>query len=162
MTQLDSLTQFILDNIPNWASLKFKANIESGTLVRAPKNLGLTQRRFGIYRYSVLLDWDDFPYREYSAANIFALVFAWLDEQANELRNEFDLADPDVDVDFDEELTSPFVISLELADSIDAIPDENGDIPYKGQYWRLIYPETYIATHGFLFASDNQGAPLGG
>ncbi|HEP0305468.1 TPA: phage tail protein [Providencia rettgeri] len=162
MSQLNSLTQFIIDNIPDWASLKFRANIEDGTLIRAPKAFGLNQRRFGIFRYNAVLDWDDFPYRQYSAADVYALVLAWLDEHGNSLRDEFDLADPDVTVDFDEELTSPFVISVELADSIDAIPDKNGNIPYKGQRWRLVYPETYIATQGFLYAANESGAPLGG
>lgn len=162
MSQLDSLTAFIRANVPEWVMTKFRANIDSADMIRAPKNLGLDQRRFGVVRYTVDLDWDDFPYRDYNAADIYALVFAWLDEHANSLRNEFDLADPVVAVDFDEEFTSPFVITVELAESIDAIEDENGNIPYKGKYWHVIYPEVYTATQGFLFATRTTGAPLGG
>lgn len=162
MSQLDSLTRFITDNVPDWVMYKFRASIESADMIRAPKDLGLNQRRFGVIRYTVTLDWDDFPYRRYSAAEIYALVFAWLDEHANDLRFEFDLPDPDISVDFDEELTSPFVITIELAESIDAVQDDNGNIPYKGKRWRLIYPNIQVATRGFLFAIDPSGAPLGG
>ena len=162
MSQLDRLTRFITDNVPDWVMYKFRASIENAEMIRAPKDLGLNQRRFGVIRYTATFDWDDFPYRRYSAAEIYALVFAWLDEQANDLRFEFELSDPDISVDFDEELTSPFVITLELAESIDAVQDDNGTIPYKGKRWRLIYPNIHVAARGFLFAIDQCGAPLGG
>ncbi|WP_353242268.1 phage tail protein [Providencia sp.] len=160
MNQLEKLVQFLNENVPEWVMQKTNLYMDDGKLSRDSKALGLDQRRFGIFKYTAILDWDSFPYKEYPPANIYAMILGWLDEHGNELRDELNLADPDVDINFDEEYTSPMVISIELAESINGVPDENGDILYRGQRWKLDNPETYTAIFGTLHSIDKSGAPL--
>lgn len=93
MSQLESLTAFITANLPPDAMQMFSSSMEDCELVRNAKALGNNQRRIGVLTYTARLSWDDFPYRKYSPGLIYALVLAWVDEFANELRDELKLAD---------------------------------------------------------------------
>lgn len=149
MSQLESLTAFITENLPRDAMQMFSSSMEDCELVRSAKALSNTpgniQRRIGVLTYSARLSWDNFPFRKYSPGLIYALVLAWVDEFANELRDELKLPDPTVDPEFDDEGACILDVVIGLADPLIIRQTENGPIPYKGQRWEIVNPEIWVA-----------------
>ncbi|RQM39128.1 phage tail protein [Erwinia psidii] len=161
MSQIESLTGFLSEHMPPRAMQFFESAIEDARLIYAVKALGLGQRRVGVFRYNAALSWDRFPYRLCPPALVYALLFAWMDAYRNALYDALTLGEPTVDIEFDDEQTGSLSIVIELADEITITPDDGGEIPLSGHRWRLAQPETWTAETGWLYASDQTGAPLG-
>lgn len=149
MSQLESLTAFITANLPEDAMQMFSSSMDDCELLRSAKALGNipgnNQRRMGVLTYSARLSWDNFPFRKYSPGLVYALVLAWLDEYANELRDELKLADPTVDPEFDDEGTCILDVVVSLADPLIIREVDNGVIPYKDKRWEIVNPEIWVA-----------------
>lgn len=145
MSQLESLTAFITENLPGDAMQMFSSAMEDCELLRSAKALGNNQRRVGVLTYSARLSWDNFPFRKYSPGLIYTLVLAWIDEHANELREELKLPDPTVDPEFDDEGSCILDVVVGLADPLIIREQEDGPIPFKGKRWELVNPEIWVA-----------------
>lgn len=149
MSQLESLTAFITENMQADAMQFFSSDMDDCELVRSTKALGNipgnNQIRMGVLTYSARLSWDNFPFRKYSPGLIYALVLAWLGEHANELRDELKLADPTIDPEFDDEGSCILDVVVPLADPLIIREAEGGEIPYKGKRWEIVNPEIWVA-----------------
>lgn len=145
MSQLESLTAFITENLPADAMQMFSSSMDDCELMRSEKALGNDQRRIGVLTYSARLSWDNFPFRKYSPGLIYVLVLAWVNEYANELRDELKLPDPTVDPEFDDEGTCILDVVVGLADPLIIRQVDNGPIPFKGKAWDLVNPEIWVA-----------------
>lgn len=145
MSQLESLTAFITENLPADAMQMFSSSMDDCELMRSAKGLGNDQRRIGVLTYSARLSWDNFPFRKYSPGLVYALVLAWVDEHANELRDELKLPDPTVDPEFDDEGTCILDVVVALADPLIIREQESGPIPFRDKAWDLVNPEIWVA-----------------
>ncbi|MCU2344547.1 MULTISPECIES: phage tail protein [Enterobacter cloacae complex] len=145
MSQLESLTAFITANLPPDAMQMFSSSMDDCELVRSAKALGNNQRRIGVLTYSARLSWDNFPFREYSPGLIYALVLAWVDEHANDLRDELKLPDPTVDPEFDDEGSCILDVVVGLADPVIIREVDDGPIPFRGKSWDIVNPEIWVA-----------------
>lgn len=152
MSQLESLTAFITDNLPPEAMQMFSSSMDDCELVRSAKALGNNQTRIGVLTYSARLSWDNFPYRRYSPGLIYALVIAWANEHANELRDELKLAEPTVDPEFDDEGSCILDVVIGLADPLVIRQTEDGPIPYRGKRWDIVNPEIWVAAEMDIIA----------
>ncbi|WP_208950150.1 phage tail protein [Rahnella sp. ChDrAdgB13] len=146
MSQLDDLTAFLTANLPPDAMQMFQSTMDDCEITRSGKALGLGQRRVGVFRYNGRLSWDNFPYRRYSPGVVYALVLAWIEDHANELHDELNLADPTVDPEFDDEDACILEIVVALADPIIITPTDNGAVPFRGKRWDVVNPEIWTAT----------------
>lgn len=146
MSELERITAFITENLPERAMQMFSAVMEDCELVYYPKALGLGQRRIGVLRYNAVLSWDNFPYRACSPGLVYALVLVWLEEHANALRDDLKLGGPTVDPEFDDEGSSIIQIVIPVADEIVLKPSDTGIIPAKGKRWDVVYPEILTAS----------------
>ncbi len=111
-----------------------------------PKRWGTDRRRIGVLVTTARLSWDDLPYRKYSPGLLYALVLAWVDEFANELRDELKLADPTVDPEFDDEGSCILDVVVPLVDPLVLREVEKGPIPFKGKKWDIVNPEIWEAS----------------
>ncbi|MFP2469498.1 phage tail protein [Pseudescherichia vulneris] len=145
MSQLESLTAFITANLPRDAMQMFSSSMDDCELVRSTKALGSDQRRIGVLTYSARLSWDNFPFRKYSPGLVYALVLAWVDEHANELRDELKLPDPTVDPEFDDEGTCILDVVVGLADPVIIREVAGGPIPFRKKTWDIVNPEIWVA-----------------
>jgi len=152
MSQLESLTAFITENLPPDAMQMFSSSMDDCELVRSAKALGNNQTRIGVLTYSARLSWDNFPFRRYSPGLIYALVIAWMNEHANELRDELKLAEPTVDPEFDDEGSCILDVVIGLADPLVIRQTEDGPIPYKGKRWDIVNPEIWVAAEMDIIA----------
>lgn len=145
MSQLESLTDFITANLPPDAMQMFSSSMDDCELLRSARALGNDQRRIGVLTYNARLSWDDFPFRKYSPALVYALVLTWMSEHANELREEFRLPDPTVDPEFVDEKTCILEVVVAMADPLIIRQVEGGPIPSKGKAWDIVNPEIWVA-----------------
>ncbi|QHM72962.1 phage tail protein [Mixta intestinalis] len=152
MSQLESLTAFITANLPRDAMQMFSSSMDDCELLRSARALGNNQRRIGVLKYSAHLSWDNFPFRKYSPGLIYALVLAWVDEHANELRDELKLPDPTVDPEFDDEGSCILEVVVPLADPLIIKPNDGGSIPFRGQTWEIVNPEIWTAEEAEFIA----------
>ncbi|WP_411705643.1 phage tail protein [Edaphovirga cremea] len=161
MSQIESLTDFLTENMPPRAMHQFVSEIQDATLPPAAKALGLGQRRLGIFRYNAALSWGRFPFRECPPALVYALLYAWIEQYRNPLYDEMRLGAPDVDIEFDDEMTGSLSIVIELADEVTVIEDPEGPIPIGNKRYRLANPDIWTAKRGWMYAAGSTGAPLG-
>lgn len=145
MSQLESLTAFITENLPADAMQMFSSSMDDCELMRSAKALGNDQRRIGVLTYNARLSWDNFPFRKYSPGLVYALVLVWVDEHANELRDELKLPDPTVDPEFDDEGTCILEVVVALADPLIIREQASGPIPFRDKAWDLVNPEIWVA-----------------
>ena len=146
MSQLDSLTTFITENLPPDVMQMFESAMDDCQLERNSKALGLGQKRIGVLRYNAKLSWDRFPFRQCSPGVVYALVLTWINDHANEMHKTLQLPDPSVDPEFDDEGYCMLEVVVPVADEIILKPNENGAIPSQGQRWEVVYPEVWTAT----------------
>ena len=162
-TQLDSLTGFFAANVPKRAQLNFDSQIDGMQVISAAKDLGNDQYRLSVLRYEAQLSWQGFPFRITAPQLLIALLEVWLDEVASPLLDEFGIANTDADWDvvIEDAKTATVVLTIPLVDELVIKPDENGDIPYRGERWSLVEPEIWTALSATIYGADESGAPVG-
>ncbi|MCW6024054.1 phage tail protein [Serratia marcescens] len=159
MSQLSELTDFVDNCLP--ARVKISASwMDNQKLIPAMKNIGKGQRRISITTYDGVLEWDKLPYRVFDPAILHALVAAWLEEGANELRSDLNLSEPDIEIEPYDEETALITITVPLVDEVFIVPDENGIIPLAGQKWSVVNATYDYAEEAVIFGADATGAPV--
>lgn len=162
-TQLQSLTHFFLENVPERARKSFTSEIDDMQVISAAKDYGEGQYRMAVIRYNAQLAWERFPYRICPPQLLFALLEAWLDDHGDPVMDEVGItdADPDWDISMESEETATVVLTMPLLEELVVVQDERGEIPWQGARWRLVEPEIWTALSGEVFGSDAAGAPVG-
>lgn len=153
LSQLEDLTAYLQAYMPPRSLQFFDADMVSGEMIRSTKALGLGRYRLGIIRYTAVLAWLGFPFREYPPALIYAHVMAWIEERQNQLANELNLPPPRIDPAFDHERAADLMIDIEMVDEITVIEDPQGDIHFNGKRWSLEPPKVYTATEFEIVAT---------
>ncbi|AHF77577.1 Phage protein [Sodalis praecaptivus] len=147
MSQLTSLTDFLIASMPKRAMQGFDSQMDEITFIPAQRDIGLGQYRIAVIRYNAVLTWERYPYREHDPKILMTLLMAWLSEDASGLLEETGLESelPEFDIDIIDQDTAIVVVTLPLADALDLIPDKDGPIPFDGQRWRLAAPDIWQA-----------------
>lgn len=159
-SQFDLLIEFVVKHTPDWItanrSALFEAVVIEQEIIPVVKNL-TTGVQLGILQYKVLLSWERFPFRAYPPQKLFAIILSWLSEQGNDLRDIYELKQPEVDVERLDEDNAIVSIILDLAEAITIVEDETGDIPYNGKRWRLDMASVWVAEMADVVAVDENG-----
>ena len=162
-TQLDSLTAFFRENVPQRAQQGFSSLRDEMRVVPAAKDLGQGQYRQAVIRYSALLSWERFPYRLCAPQLLVSLMEAWLDDYGSEVMDDLGItdADPDWDISVEDEETATVVLTMPLVEELVIKQDDNGAIPWRGERWSLAEPEVWTAFSAAIYGSDSAAAPVG-
>lgn len=162
-TQLDSLTAFFTQNVPERARRGFDSQIDGMQVISAARDLGAGQYRLSVLRYTALLSWERFPFRLVDPQLLVALLEVWMDEHAAPVMEELGIenTEADWDVTLEDEETATVVLTLPLADELVIRPDAAGLIPYRGERWSLVEPEIWTALSATVHGVDEAGAPVG-
>lgn len=147
MSQLSALTDFIIANMPKRAMQGFDSQMDDVTFIPAQRDNGLGQYRLAIIRYSAVLTWERYPYREYDPKILMALFLSWLTEDERGLLEEagIDSELPEFDIETIDQETAIMVVTLPMAEELNLVPDPKGAIPFDGQRWRLAEPDIWTA-----------------
>lgn len=162
-TQLESLTEFFCQNVPERAQQGFDSIIDEMQVVPAAKDLGLSQYRQAVIRYSAVLSWERFPYRLCAPQLLVSLLLAWTDEYGSDVMEDIGItdADPEWDVSVEDAETATVVLTMPLAEELVIRQDDKGDIPWNGARWSLVDPEIWTALSARVIGTDETGAPIG-
>lgn len=141
MSLIHELTTFLKENLPPpiFRGQKFSSfmdNLEIDRCFSLITASPVRQLRCAKLKYDAVITFDEFPYRTYDPALVFALVMTWL-ESKNSNDERFDGINPDIDVSENDEQTAYLMISVPLFEEITLIEDENGSIPHGGRRYRL-------------------------
>lgn len=162
-TQLDSLTDFMMANVPKRAMNNFDSVMDELAFTPAAKDLGLDQYRQAVIRYDAVLSWERFPYRECDPRLLMSLLAAWLDEADRDLFDEIGItdADPQWDISVEDEKTATVVLSVPMAEELVIRRDEKGEIPWRGERWTMADAEIWTALTATIYSVDTTGATVG-
>ena len=141
MSLIHELTTFLKENLPTpiFRGQKFSSfmdNLEIDRCFSLITNSPAQQLICAKLKYDAVITFDEFPYRTYDPALVFALVMAWL-ESKNSNDERFDGINPDIDVSENDEQTAYLMISVPLFEEITLIENENGSIPHNGRRYQL-------------------------
>ncbi|TSJ91758.1 phage tail protein [Gilliamella apicola] len=141
MSLIYELTTFLKENLPTpiFRGQKFSSfmdNLEIDRCFSLITASPVRQLRCAKLKYDAVITFDEFPYRTYDPALVFALVMAWL-ESKNSNDERFDGINPDIDVSENDEQTAYLMISVPLFEEITLIENENGSIPHNGRRYQL-------------------------
>lgn len=119
-TQLDSLTAFFMQNVPERAGRGFDSQIDGMKVISAARDMGNGQYRLSVLRYTALLSWERFPFRLVDPQLLVALLEVWMDEHAAPVLEETGIenTEADWDVTLEDEETATVVLSIPLADEL--------------------------------------------
>ncbi|MBS0851261.1 phage tail protein [Enterobacter sp. JGM127] len=162
-TQLENLTAFFKDNVPERAMRSFTSVLDEMEFVPAAKDLGLGQYRQAVIRYDAVLSWERFPYRLFPPQLLMSLMAAWMDEAERQLLDDIGVteADPQWDVSVADEETADIVLTVPMAEELVIREDEKGLIPWNGKRWSLVDAEIWTALTATIHGVDEAGAPVG-
>ncbi len=160
MSQLTQLTDFLNGALPTRVR-GFDSWMDNQKLTVSNKALGNGQLRIGLTSYDGVLEFDKFPYRQLDPAILYALILVWIAEYANTLRDELQLADPDIEVELYDEESALIFITVPLVDEIAIAPDTAGAIPSEGQKWSVVTPLYDVAESAEIYGADSTGAGVG-
>jgi hypothetical protein len=165
-SQLDKLTDFVLENLPDWAcknrSVMFLPFAAEQTMMSVKRDMGLGLQ-IAIVKYEAVLSWERFPFRKLDPLTVYALVSVWLEEHSDPLRDQLELRnEPDTDIEILDEDNAIFSISIEVAETLSLMEDPKGPIPYRGKRWRVDTVPIWTAETAFLYVNDMPVAEIDG
>lgn len=158
MSLIHELTTFLKENLPTpiFRGQKFSSFMDNLEIDRCFSLITASparQLRCAKLKYDAVITFDEFPYRTYDPALVFALVMAWL-ESKNSNDERFDGINPDIDVSENDEQTAYLMIAVPLSEDITLIEDESGSIPYKGKRYKLGLTSVWSHPHEVNINAD--------
>ncbi|AYC17707.1 hypothetical protein DZA65_00801 [Dickeya dianthicola] len=163
MSKLDDLTTFVSTHLPPRVMQGFDSFMDEVSFIPARRDLGEDQYQLAVMKFDAVLSWERWPYRVCDPRNLCALLLVWQEGQDDVpyMDAGLDMELPTLDVDVRDQDSAIVVVSLQLAESLAIVADDNGIIPFDGRRWRLTSPEVWQATSGHLFGAGDDGAEVG-
>ncbi|RZF94481.1 hypothetical protein EXT42_01695 [Pseudoalteromonas sp. CO302Y] len=137
ITQLQQLTDFLntslkgaihTNNIDAWQ--------ERGTLIITADDKGLGGYLVAKWKHIGVIVIEKFPHRRINPYNLLALIAAFLID-SNWPRDEYELDDPEIDIDVVSKDNATILIEVQLLDDIELIQDDKGPILFYGERYRV-------------------------
>lgn len=143
-TKLQQLCQYLATSLtPAVKANDIDAWQERGQLIISGEDLG---EGFCLakWKYSATVLIERFPHQKINPYTLLALMASWLITQ-NEERDEWGMADPDIDIDIISDDNCTIIIDVELMDDIEIIEDQQGPIEFIGKRYRVATVPIYLA-----------------
>ncbi|GHA05623.1 phage tail protein [Oceanisphaera arctica] len=151
---LQALSGVIKELLPRKCHKDFDAWMQNGTLRLAPKHGGNGMQLARLDYQAVFLI-EDLPFKELDPALVLATVAAWLQDVDTE-REQFELPDPDYDVEPIDDRTADLTISVQFSEPLFLLPDAAGPIAYGGQRYSVAPYEVWVAETGQVRVNGGQ------
>lgn len=136
-TKLQELCEFLLSSLtPVIQRNNIDAWQERGTLILNGEDKGQDGYQVAKWKHTAVISIENFPHRRVNPYNILAMVSAFLLD-SEWPRDEYGLADPEIDVDVVTPDNAMVLIDIELIDDIELIPDAKGHIEFNGERYHV-------------------------
>lgn len=156
VSQLQQVTEFLYQSLkPYVKANNIDAWQERGTLILSGEDLGNNGYQVAKWKHNAVIAIEQFPHTKFNAYNLLAMLPAFLLDSGWE-RDEYGLADPQLDIDVVSKDHAMVLIELELIDDIDLIPDDNGPVLFNGERYRVALVPVDVAE-----TADVQTRPQG-
>ena len=131
MRLLQGLTRHLLEST-NLKRENINSYADNGELITSGQDLG---HGFEVarFKYDAVIELERY---HGSAMDILAIVTGWLIDHDPD-REAFNLADPEINVEINDNDTADVEIEIEFNESIQIVEDDNGPIRAWGKRWRV-------------------------
>lgn len=144
-TQLQTVTEFLLAGLtPYVTANSIDAWQEGGSLIISGEDLGAGGYRVAKWKHNAIILIENFPHHQVAPYNLLAMLAAFL-ISSDWPRDEYGLADPQLDIDIISRDNATVIIELELLDDIDLVPDDSGPVQFMGERYRVALAPVHIA-----------------
>lgn len=155
---LQALSCAIKAILPAKCHKDFDAWMQDGTVRLTPKHGGNGVQLARLDYQAVFLI-EDLPFKELDPAWVLATVAAWLQDFDAE-REQFELPDPEYDVEPIDERTADLTISVQFSEPLYLLPDALGPITYGGKQYSVAPYDVWVAERGQLWVNEHGPYPL--
>ena len=121
---------------------RFDSWMEDGKLITANRSLGLDQVVIARLHYDAILVFESYSG---NPARLMATITTWLIDHDPE-REQDRLSEPEIDVDMIDDRRADVEIKIRFCEDITIVKDEQGDIDFNGEQWRLDQPAFFDVT----------------
>ena len=139
---LKALNEFLARKLGAAITKKMTAEMGASELQLTTKNMGQGLNLL-VMRYDAEFYWERFPFKKFGVATLYAMLGAWLMDYDN--RDEYDLADPEVDVTIEDENNAELLITVEFREPIMVVEDPDGLIELSGKTYKIAPYEIWVA-----------------
>lgn len=144
-TQLQQITEFLLAGLQPYVTANtIDAWQEGGSLILSGSDQGAGGYQVAKWKHRATIAFERFPHHRVNPYNLLAMVAAFLIDSGWP-RDEFDLADPELDIDVISKDSATVLVELELMDDIDLIPDADGPVLFNGERYRVALVPVNVA-----------------
>lgn len=139
---LKALNEFLERKLGRAISKKMTAEMGRSELQLTTKNMGQGLNLL-VMIYDAEFYFERFPFKKFSTATLYAMLGAWLMDNDN--RDEYDLADPEVEVTIEDENNAELLITVEFREPIMVVEDPDGLIELGGKNYIIAPYEIWVA-----------------
>ena len=144
-TQLQQVTEFLLAGLqPYVTDNNIDAWQEGGSLILSGEDMGAGGYQVAKWKHRATITFENFPHHRVNPYNLLAMLAAYLIDSGWP-RDEYDLADPELDIDVVSKDNATVLVELELMDDIDLIPDTDGPVLFNGSRFRVALVKVNVA-----------------
>lgn len=145
VTQLQQVTEFLLASMQPYVTANtIDAWQEGGSLILSGEDLGTGGYQVAKWKHRATIAFEKFPHHRVNPYNLLAMLAAFLMDSGWP-RDEYQLSDPELDIDIVSKDNATVLIELELMDDIDLIPDATGPVLFNGQRYRVALVPVNVA-----------------
>ena len=153
MKQLLALSEYLV-GLDIFDANDFDSWVDNPNMETSGKDLGNGGIVVCWHSYDAVFYIAKYLHKKHSAQTLYAHVATWLMQNDTERWDQKNAA-----IGFDVQIIDRFAveitITIDFAESIEAVQDDNGPIYYDGKFWRVDDAETLIAEYGFIdYAGD--------
>lgn len=136
-TKLQQLTEFLLNSLtPIVKKNNIDAWQERGTLILSGEDKGQKGYQVAKWKHTAVIAIENFPHRQINPYNLLAMVAAFLLD-SDWPRDEYNLDDPEIDIDLISKDNATVIIDVMLIDNIEIIPNSTGAVLFNGERFNV-------------------------
>ncbi|WP_153446908.1 phage tail protein [Vibrio algicola] len=139
---LRMLSEYLNEKLGSGICKRMTTEMDRTELQLTTKNMGQGLNMM-VMNYDADIHFESFPFNKFDPATLYAIIGAWLMDNDN--RDEYDLADPDVQVAIEDESNAELLITIEFREPIMVVEDPDGLIELGGKSYKIAPYEIWVA-----------------
>lgn len=136
------LSEYLKEKLGGAICKRMTAEMGRTELQLTTKNMG-QGLNIMVMTYDAEIHFETFPFKKFDPATLYAILGAWLMDYDS--RDEYELADPDVQIAIEDENNAELLITVEFREPIMVVEDPDGLIELRGKTYKIAPYEIWVA-----------------